>query len=494
MAFGGLLQILKSDKGFQIFREYCEGFLAFPASVVKHFNFSKAPIGDVHHAGGIAWSTPALSPALIGIGYIIGPELASINVAGGVLAWWVLIPLLLFFDPDLPRRIGGAGTDVAAYTLWYNVVRPIAVGMMLVGAANTMFGMRASIARSLGGALRASRATSRMDHLPPTERDIPTRWVLFALLALVLPVTAIYYGFTSSPGAALAIALVMGALGFLLSAVGGYLVGLVGSSNQPLSGLTLSALIISALLLQVIRVGGAAGVAAVLGVAAVVAVAVSVSGSLIQDLKAGHLLGGTPWKMELVEMVAVVLLSLFLMGPIIALHEANLATGGIGGRSLPAPQAGLMAQLAKGIMGGDMAWGLLAIGAAFGLALLLCGARAMMLIAVGMYLPFDTSSAIFVGGVIKWIFDKVVARRSEADRTRAEEAGTLLASGLIAGEAVVGILLAVLFLTGVSSITRVFIGADQFAWFPAWGGWLSLAAFAALAWSLIGLPLRRIVR
>jgi putative OPT family oligopeptide transporter len=127
--------------------------------------------------------------------------------------------------------------------------------------------------------------------------------------------------------------------GFLLSAVGGYLVGLVGSSNQPLSGLTLSALIISALLLLAIGVSGKAGVAAVLGVAAVVCCACSVSGSLVQDLKAGHLLGGTPWKMQVVEILAVVLLSFFLVAPILALHEANLDTGGIGGRALPA-QAG----------------------------------------------------------------------------------------------------------------------------------------------------------
>jgi uncharacterized oligopeptide transporter (OPT) family protein len=187
----------------------------------------------------------------------------------------------------------------------------------------------------------------------------------------------------------------------------------------------------------------------------------------------------------------VVLLSLFLMGPIIALHEANLSTGGIGGRALPAPQAGLMAQLAKGIVGGDMAWGLLLIGAAFGIALLLSGARAMMLIAVGMYLPFDTSSAIFLGGVIKWVAEKLWSRRSESEQKSADEAGTLLASGLIAGEAIVGILLAVLFLTGVSSLTHVLTGADQFAWFPALGGWLALGAFAALAAMLIRIPLRR---
>src|ERR1035437_11174839 len=140
-------------------------------------------------------------------------------------------------------------------------------------------------------------------------------------------------------------------------------------------------------------------------VAAVVAVACSVSGSLIQDLKAGHLLGGTPWKMQLVEILAMILLSLFLKLPIVALHEANLATGGIGGRALPAPQAGLRAQLATGIVGGQMAWGLIGIGAAFGIALIMCGARSPMLVAVGMYLPFDTVSAIFVGGVIKWALD-----------------------------------------------------------------------------------------
>lgn len=492
MAFGGLLQILKSDKGLQLFREYTEGFIAFPRSVVRHFDFSKAPIGAVTHQGGIPWSTPALSPALIGIGYIIGPELASINVAGGFLAWWVLIPLLLFFDPDLATRIGGAGHDVAAYTLWYNIVRPIAVGMMLVGAANTMFSMRKSIAESLMGAFRASAKSAHASgEVPRTERDIPTKWVMLCILALLVPVTAIYYGFTGGLGTAIGTALVMGGAGFLLSAVGGYLVGLVGSSNQPLSGLTLSALILSALLMQAMGVKGAAGVAAVLGVAAVVAVAVSVSGSLIQDLKAGHLLGGTPWKMQAVEILAVILLSVFLMGPIIALHEANLSTGGIGGRALPAPQAGLMAQLAKGIVSGDMAWGLLAIGGAFGVALLLCGARAMMLIAVGMYLPFDTSSAIFLGGLIKWVADKVMASYGPEIKAKAEEAGTLLASGLIAGEAVVGILLAVLFLTGVSSITHVFTGTDQFSWFPAWGGWLSWLPMAAIAWILIRVPMRR---
>jgi putative OPT family oligopeptide transporter len=308
---------------------------------------------------------------------------------------------------------------------------------------------------------------------------------------LLIPITAIYYYFTGGWASALVAALIMTVTGFLLSAVGGYLVGLVGSSNQPLSGLTLSALVLSALVMLVIGVKGAAGVAAVLGVAAVVACACSVSGSLIQDLKAGHLLGGTPWKMQVVEIVTVALLSFFLIWPIIALHEANLATGGIGGRALPAPQAGLMAQLAKGIVGGQMAWGLLGIGAAFGMALILCGARAPMLIAVGMYLPFETSSAIFVGGAIRWVADWIASRYSDQDKARAGEKGTLLASGLIAGEAIVGILLAVTFVSGIPSFTKLLFGVEQVSFYPALGGYLGLLAFATLAWMLIRIPTRR---
>jgi putative OPT family oligopeptide transporter len=489
MAFGGLIQILKDSRGLQIFREYSEGFIAFPRSLVRHFNFERQPIGDVVHFGGIQWSTPSLSPALIGIGYIIGPQLAAINFSGGVLAWWILIPLLLFFDPDLAKRIGTADPSIAAFTLWFNIVRPIAIGMMLVAAANTMWSMRESLMVSLRGAFAASaRASRESNQRERTERDIPAKIVLLATLGLMVPIAFIYYFFTGGWFPAIVAAVIMSVTGFLLSAVGGYLVGLVGSSNQPLSGLTLSALLLSALLMVTIGVTGVAGVAAVLGVAAVVCVACSVSGSLIQDLKAGHLLGGTPWKMQVVEIISVAMLAFFLMGPIIALHEAYAADGGIGGRSLPAPQAGLMAQLAKGIVGGQMAWGLLVIGAAFGIALILCGARAPMLIAVGMYLPFDTSSAIFAGGLMKWVLDRVTARAAAERKLRIDETGTLLASGLIAGEAILGIFLAVLSISTVPSLVRLLSGAEQFSWFSSWGGWLSLAGFAAIAYVLIRIP------
>ena len=499
MGLGALLQLLKSDKGFQVFQESISFFVRFPKSVIEYFGYQKEPIGDVAYMGGIAYTTPAASPALIGIGYIIGPRLAAINFSGGVIAWLLLIPLVLFVDPDLPARLGAttgghAPWDVLSYTVWYNVVRPIAVGAMLVGAVNTLYGMRESILQSIRGALQASAkggagrvARTRLDI------DIPLKWTVAATAALVVPVTLIYYHFAQSWKAAIVAAIVMTLAGFFLSAVGGYLVGLVGSSNQPVSGLTLAALVIAAVVMVAIGAKGLGGVAAVLGVASVVCCACCVSGSLIQDLKAGYLLGGTPWKMEVVEVLSVTAVSFFLLLPIIALHEANLKSGGIGGRELPAPQAGLMAQLAQGIVGGQMPWGLLLMGIFFGISLVMIGAPSPMLIAVGMYLPLDTTSAIFVGGAIRWIADAIARRRNLTPEAKFkyEERGTLLASGFIAGEAITGILLAVLFLAGVSSLTHVFTGRDELPFLATWGGWLSLLAFASLAYCLIRLPLRK---
>jgi len=291
MGFGALIQVLKSDSGLTVFREFTQGFLAFPRSVVQHFDFNHKPLGQVVHGGGIPWTTPSLSPALIGIGYIIGPRLAAINGSGGIIAWWVIIPLLLFFDPDLPRRLGVAGSswDVISFTVWYNIVRPMAVGTMLVGACHTLFSMRSSIIQSLKGAFVAStEAAHEGAAIERTEKDIAPKWVLIGILALLVPIVGIYYYFTHGLFSAIIAALVMTVIGFLLSAVGGYLVGLVGSSNQPVSGLTLAALVVAALVMLAMGVKGLAGVGAVLGVAAVVCCACCVSGSLIQDLKAGH--------------------------------------------------------------------------------------------------------------------------------------------------------------------------------------------------------------
>jgi putative OPT family oligopeptide transporter len=498
MAIGALLQLFTNSRGFLLFRETISGFIEYPRAVVGHFDFSKASIGNTAHTGGLPWSTPLASPALMGIGYIVGPRLAAINFSGSVIAWWVLIPLVLFIDPDLTRRLAApdgtpAAWDVVSSSVWYNVVRPIAVGAMLVAACYTLYTMRASLIASMRGALQARRgagetaaAGNRLD------RDIPLNWVLLSIVALIAPITFIYYRFTGDVKAAVTAALVMTVAGFVLAAIGGYLVGLMGSSNQPVSGLTLSALVIAALLMVAIGVRGLPGVAAALGVASVVCIACSTAGSLIQDLKAGHLLGGTPWKMQVAEIISVAVLALFLMLPIIALHQTYV----IGSRNLPAPQAGLMALLAKGIVGGEMAWALVGMGCLFGLVLVMIDAPAPMLIAVGMYLPFETTGAIFLGGVFRWLADRVAARQklSPAGAEAYEQRGTLLASGFIAGEAILAILLSVGFIIAEASgfpnftVTRWLTGQDELSIFAHFGGWLSLFVFATVGFVLIRVP------
>jgi putative OPT family oligopeptide transporter len=500
LGVGALLQLLKDEKAIPLFKETISGLIRFPKSVIHHFDFAKKPIGDVEHLGAISFSTPSISPALIGIGYIIGPRLSAINFSGGVVAWWILIPLVLFVDPDLPNRFPAAlgaraPYDLLAYTVWYNIVRPIAVGAMLVGAVYTLYSMRESLLRSLKGAWASTRpaASGQVESVAHNrlDMDIPIQWIVISIVVLVIPISFIYYHFTHQIVGTILAALVMTLTGFVLAAIGGYLVGLVGSSNQPVSGLTLSALVVAALVMVAIGVRGLSGMAAVLGVASVVCCACCVSGSLIQDLKAGYLLGGTPWKMQVAEILSVAALSFFLVFPMMWLHQANLATGGIGGRELPAPQAGLMATLAKGIVGGQMAWGLILMGCLFGVVLVMIDAPSPMLIAVGMYLPLETTSAIFVGGALRWVADRIAAGRSEPDRAIIEQRGTLVASGFIAGEAIAGIVLAGVFLLSQSSIIRLVAGVDHPRFYDAWGGYLSLVALAVIAYGLIRIPLRK---
>jgi putative OPT family oligopeptide transporter len=227
-------------------------------------------------------------------------------------------------------------------------------------------------------------------------------------------------------------------VGFFFAAVSGNLVGTIGSSNNPISGLTLSILIIAALLMVLIGSTGTSGVIAVLGVAAVGCISCAVAGEMLQDLKAGHILGGTPWKMQVGDILGVLLSSLLLYFPLLILYGAFT----FGSRELPAPQAGLMAALAQGIVGGEMAWPLVIVGIFMGFAMILIQVRSPMLVAVGMYLPLETTFAIFVGGVIKGIVERLAAKRklNEAQKARVENTGILLASGLIVGESLTALI------------------------------------------------------
>ena len=500
LGVGMVIQLLKDSAGFMVLRESVEGFLELPRSVVQHFFPSRETMGEIAHTGGFPFATPAASPALLGVGYIIGPRLAAINFAGSAFAWFVFIPLVLFVSPGMASQLSGEPewADLA-FTTWYNIVRPIAVGAMLVGAVYTLWGLRSSLKTAFQGALKRHGIDTEAP-LTRLERDIDLRSILIATVLLILPITLVYYHFTKNLLGALLAAVIMTITGFLFSAVGGWLVGLVGGSNQPISGLTLSTLIIAALVMVGIGVTGLAGIGAVLGVSAVVCCASAVAGDMIQDLKVGQLIGGTPRSMEIAEIISTILVAFVLVWPIIFLHEGNLAKGGIGigDTELPAPQAGLMAQLATGIVGGDMPWGLILIGVGFAVGLILIKAPAPMLIAVGMYLPLETTAAIFAGGLLKALADKLADRRLD-DRRRGifENIGILTASGFIAGEALTGVLIGGLVFwwarsaTEVGSLTELFFGVEQFAFVDGLlGGWLALGVFAVVFWGLVMVPLR----
>jgi putative OPT family oligopeptide transporter len=454
----------------------------------------------VDSGGTVSVAGPGIYPAFIGVGYIIGPRLASLNFAGGLLAWGLFAPLLMYFlGPQLVEKFYGAGvamadvgwTDVVT-NVWKFIIRPIAVGGMLVGAGYTLFRMRKNLAtgmkRSLGDVKKASSQTGVVSRI---EKDLNIKLVLGGLAVTVVMMVFVYKIFAGSLAPAILAAAVMALAGFFFAAVSGNLVGTIGSSNNPISGLTLSTLIIAALLMVVVGASGTSGVAAVLGVATVVCVSSAVAGEMLQDLKVGHILGGTPWKMQVGNIFGILLASMVLYFPLLVLHGAFT----FGSRELTAPQAGLMAALARGIVGGEMAWPLVIVGMFMGFAFILVQVRSPMLVAVGMYLPLETTFAIFVGGMIKGIVDRFITRRklNSAQKARVENVGILLAAGLIAGEGLTGLLRAAwkfFFLQNVIKfdIPTIFKGPNYFGGLDLYIG--GLVALLIMAYYLIAVPLK----
>ncbi len=447
IGLGGIVFLLGR---FGLFASDAEFAVPIGRLGLSRVRLGSANSNNLLNVGGVStFAAPSISPAYLGVGYVIGARLAALQFSGGVLAWGLMVPLLIYFlGPQLKNFLpAGAPADswpAMAASVWRYIVRPIAVGGMLVGAAYTLFRMRNNLASGLKRVVGDMRQTAEQTAaLGRTERYMSSK-VVFALIGIVFAIMiALYIYFAQSVTAGVVAAVVMLILGFFFATVSGSLCGMIGSSNNPVSGLTLSTLIIAALLMVSLGVSGPGGVAAVLGVAAVVCVSSAVAGELLQDFKVGFILGGTPRNIQIAELMAVLVASLVMYFPLVLLHEGNIKAGGtgFGDRQLPAPQAGLMALLAQGIVGGDMPWPLVLVGIFMGLALIAMQVRSPMLVSVGMYLPFETTFAIFVGGVIRAIADWAARRRgyNEAQRARVENAGVLTASGLIAGEAVLGL-------------------------------------------------------
>ncbi len=435
MGIAALWEFIKNDAGIRLIKDSADRFVHFGRSVIEIAG------RKFEYSGGILLSTPEASPMVMGVGFIVGLRISAILFSGAVAGWLVLVPLALFLNPQVSVGISGDDNFIAlAVDVWFRQIRPLAVGTMIVSAFYTLYNLRASLMSGITKVAAGFRGGAVAVEVERTDQDLNLKGVFLAIGVMAIPMFLLYRYFSASTGGALVLTVVMLVLGILFAAVAGYLVGLVGNSNNPISGLTLSALVIAAVLMVAMGVTGTHGIAAVLGVAGVVCCAAGVAGDMMQDFKVGHILGGTPWRMQVGEIIGVLAAAVVLPVLLMVLNEAY----GFGSAELPAPQAGLMALMAKGIVGGDMAWPLVIVGMFLGVALILIKAPAPMLIAVGMYLPFGTTSAVFAGGVIRSVLDGFLARREadEVERTKAENSGVLVASGLIAGQSLMAVLLA----------------------------------------------------
>src|SRR5438128_609971 len=356
MGFGGLVFLLGS---FQLFNA-SKAFVIHVGQTGRGvLRLGSAQIAQTVNVGGVTtFQAPAISPAYLGVGYIIGPRLAALNFAGGVVAWGLLVPLIIYFlGPNLQSVLPAGSEGNVPNAVWRFIVRPIAVGGMLVGAGWTLFRMRKSLGLGMKRAISdlkksaaAHTATNR------TERDLSGKVVFPGLAAAFFCMVLLYTYFS------------------------------------------------------------------------------------------GLLSGGTPAKMQIGDFLGILVASAALYFPLLILHQGNINRGGIGfgDPQLSAPQAGLMASLAQGIVGGNMPWPLVGAGILMGFAMILLEVKSVMLFAVGMYLPLETTFAIFVGGVIRWLTDKMRDKRgfNAAQKARVENAGVLTASGFIAGEAILGLVVA----------------------------------------------------
>ncbi len=401
-----------------------------------------------------------LSPALIAVGYIVGVRIAILVFAGGAISWWIAIPLYMAIN-GMPE----AGNEVnAGYEIWSTQIRYLGVGAMVVGGLWALISLKESISFAVKSGLAAIKNKGVGGNILRTEKDAPMSWVIIAVGAMIVPIFIIYIREIENVAITALMSILMIIAGFLFSAVAGYMAGLVGSSNNPISGVTIATILTSALILLALMGSGAEkGPAAAILIGAVVCCAAAIAGDNMQDLKAGHILGATPYQQQIMQMVGVVSAALVIplvlqllntaygFGPATAEHPDALA----------APQATLMASVAEGVFTGDLPWTMVYIGMAIGVAIILLDkfqeSRGsdfripVLAVAVGLYLPFELDSAIMLGGLIAWAVSRYQKNNrgnaSDVDFKTASEtsnnAGLLFASGLITGEALIGILLAI---------------------------------------------------
>ncbi|MBX3693840.1 MAG: oligopeptide transporter, OPT family [Steroidobacteraceae bacterium] len=444
---------------------------------------------------GIAYVAANLSPALLGVGYIVGLNIGILIVGGGIISWNIAIPLYAAHfaaaDPAMAATLQGLSASDAAYAIWAAKIRYMGVGAMLIGGIWAVISLRSSLLSGVKSGLAATRAGAGA-LIADTERDLPMNLVLIGIVLFTIPLALLYHAIVGSWGVSLPMTIIMIVAGFIFCSVSAYMAGLIGSSNNPVSGITICTILFASLVLWLLmgRTAPLGPVAAIM-IGAVVCCAAAVGGDNLQDLKCGQLVGATPWRQQVMLAIGAVSCAL-VMAPVLNLLNSAY---GIGAPSaahptpLLAPQATLMAAVAKGMFGGQLPWDMVVIGIAIGIGIIILDLvlqargshfRAPVLaVAVGIYLPLEYTTPIFLGGLLAYFVKRARGERAgESEAERASDKGVLFGAGMITGEALMGIVIAIPI---VMTANRDVLALPESLHF---GAWLGILLIAALGWWL----------
>lgn len=453
-----------------VYKFIADGLKAFPSEV--HWEI------PAYKGSGIGMD---VLPALLGVGYICGPRISSYLFCGGILGWFVLMPMMVLFGANIvlfPADVSIAELYATAgsFGLWSNYLRYIGAGAVAFGGVLSLIKSLPLIVKTFGAALKGFGKGADTDER--TNQDLNIKFIIFGVMILTLAIWLIPIIPINLFGAFLVVI-----FGFFFATVSSRMVGLVGSSNNPVSGMTIATLLVASITLKATGMDGHAGMIATIAIGGVICIVASIAGDTSQDLKTGYILGATPKKQQIGELIGVVAAALAIGG---VLYLLDLAWG-YGSAELPAPQATLMKMIVEGVMGGNLPWTLIGIGAFVALVVELLGIPVLPF-AIGLYLPIHLSTPMMVGGIVKWLVEK--KNLSEEEKKDADSNGVLFSSGLIAGEGFVGILLAVLAIIPMGEKTL----GDAMAGFltglfpvlsdSSVGNMIGLAAFALLTFAL----------
>ena len=416
-----------------VFKFVVDGLKLLPADVSAAFKSFKGEIGmEVY-------------PALLGVGYIVGPQIASYMFTGSLIGWMVIIPLICLFGPDTWMYPAAEGTTIAqlyanggAAAIWSTYVKYIGAGAIATGGIISLIKSLPLIVTTFRDSMKSMKG-SKNTSTERTAQDLPMQFILLGVIAMVFIIWIV----PAIPVTLLG-AVIIVVFGFFFATVSSRMVGLVGSSNNPVSGMAIATLLIATFAIKSSGKTGIDGMTAAIAVGSVICIIAAIAGDTSQDLKTGYLLGATPKKQQMGEMLGVVVSGLAIGGVLYLLDAA----WGYGTAEIPAPQAQLMKMIVEGIMGGNLPWGLVFVGVFLAICLEILRIPVMPF-AIGLYLPIYLNATIMIGGIVRGLLDR---RKGVDEKTKTAQAtdGTLYCAGMIAGEGLVGILLAIFAVVGIS--------------------------------------------